>query len=178
MPDCDPAYGNEDGNDRDEQERRVELSSGRLHGLLGKLETASNEAAAENEKEVGKNRANKRRLHNGNLTLDKGNNGDNQLDDVAEGGVDETTNGLADTHRDFLGSEAKEARKRHDGNERHDEHDSVRDRGVAVGLDKVQGPAHGDKDEENVTAASADILGVAGGGEAARVVKCDGGTGH
>ena len=64
---------------------------------------------AEHKQYVGEDTSNQGRLHNRELTLDECKDGDDQFDDVAESGVEESTEGLTETECSFFSCKAQQA---------------------------------------------------------------------
>lgn len=137
--------GDNDGGNGKSEERGGGLGDGGVEVLLGATKTTKEEAEAHDEQEIGKNGADKRGLDNDNLVLDEGNDGDNELDGVAKGGVDETAEGLAGAQGDFLRGKAQHGSEGDDGDKVDDKDD-----GAINTLDIVEGDTYGGGDEENV----------------------------
>lgn len=127
--------GDNDGGDSKSKKRSGSLCDGRVEVLLSAAKTAKEETEAHDEQQVGEDGADEGGLDNDVIPLDESNNGDNQLDSVTKGGVDETTEGLACAKGDFFRGKTQHSGKRNDGDKVDDEDDGATNAGYIVESD-------------------------------------------
>ncbi|KAH6607600.1 hypothetical protein Trco_003913 [Trichoderma cornu-damae] len=128
--------GDDDGGGRQGQHGGGGLGHDGVEVLLRAAQAAEEEAEAHDQQQVGEDGADERGLDNGNLVVDEGDDGDDELDGIAERGVEQAAEGLAGPEGDLLGGEAQHGGKGDDGDEVDDE-----DGDAADGVDVVDGDA-------------------------------------
>jgi len=102
------------GDDSHDKERAVELRSGHAECLFLVPESTSGKAHAKNKQDVAKDRSNQTGLHDGQLALEQGDDGDDKFDGVTERGVEQAAERLAYSNRDLFCAEREERSERDD----------------------------------------------------------------
>lgn len=94
--------GNDNGDDGDGQQVDVDLRSPHSIPLLMESKSTSEVAHAEHEETIGQDGAEHGGLHDAQFTLDQSEDRNDQLDGVAEGGVEQTSEGVADAEGELF----------------------------------------------------------------------------
>lgn len=76
--------GNDQATDCQGEKTGRGLGNDNVKVLLHAVDTASEEAHAHDKQQVGQDTADQRGLHNDDLVLDQGDDGDNQFDGITE----------------------------------------------------------------------------------------------
>jgi hypothetical protein len=106
----------------DQHHRAVHARGGLPVGLRVETHPADEEGDAEREQQVREDRADDRRAHHVKEPRAERHQGDDQLGRIAEGGVQESADGVAGVGRELLRRPDDEARDREDGDRRDEEH--------------------------------------------------------
>lgn len=136
--------GDDDGGNGQGEEGGGRLSDGGVEVLLGTAQAAKEEAESHDEQQVGQDGADERGLDDDNLTLDESEDGDDELDSIAKGGVDEAAEGLASAQGNLFRGEAKHGGEGDDGDEVDGEDDGWAD---AVHIVERNADRRGDKQD-------------------------------
>lgn len=87
--------GNDQATDCQGEKTGRCLGNDDVEVLLHAVDTAEEKAHSQDKQQVGQNTANQRGLHNDDLVLDQGNDGDDQFDGITERSVKQTADCFA-----------------------------------------------------------------------------------
>ena len=109
-----------DGGQRHHADLRAHADRGEALDLV--LEAAGQERRPQHQQQVADDRAGERGLDHVEHAGAQRHQGDDQLGGIAQGGVEEAADALAETGCQLLGGDAKQTGQRHDGEAGHQEH--------------------------------------------------------
>ena len=115
----DRGHDDGDGGQRHHADLGARADGG--EGLDGVAQAAGEERRAEHQQQVADDRADQRGLDDVEHAGAQRDEGDDQLGGIAEGGVEQAADALADPGRELLGRQAEQARQRDDGDAGQDE---------------------------------------------------------
>ncbi len=118
------AEGHDQGHRRQEQHPGLQACGAGVVLLDAVLETTQQERHAEHEQRVGDDRAGDRGFHEVEHAGTQRSDGDDQFREVAERGVQQSTDGIARFRRDAFGRMAEQGGEGHD--REHGEHEQCR----------------------------------------------------
>mmetsp|Transcript_90878 Transcript_90878/g.291343 ORF Transcript_90878/g.291343 Transcript_90878/m.291343 type:complete len:290 (+) Transcript_90878:807-1676(+) len=134
------------------QATNVGACPGRVECGLFVHQARAKEGHSEHQQQVGENRADQRLLHDADETGPDRIDGDDHLNRIAEGGVQETAHHLPGVRGERLGESAEHSRERHDGNEVQEEG------GQATPIALAGRDAYRDTHQQNVDRLNEDTL--------------------
>lgn len=132
-----------DGSDGKSEKRGSGLRDGGVEELLFAAKTTEEEAEAHDEQQVGEDGSDERGLDDFDFVVGERNDGNDEFDGVAKGGVEQAAEGLTSAQGDFFRGEAQHGSEGDDGDEVDDKDSNF----VYAGV--VEGDAdRGGEDEE------------------------------
>jgi hypothetical protein len=117
--------GNDQGDDRNCHQGRIELGGHWLEFLGAEPESTDDKSHTQDEQHITEQTSKKGALDEGEVAFAESDSGDNEFDDISQGCVQQSADGLAGPQCDLFGSETQKGGERNDSESGDDEDGGV-----------------------------------------------------